>query len=173
MVETMKSEAMVETMMTVAKESAREAFDTMVFMPVTCLENRLVENGFPLGSVSSTVGLSGDNICGAVSLLFSTEIAMSVFRSMMMMEDGADVNVSEVRDAIGELGNMVAGGAKARLQDMGVDLSIGLPTVVEGENHHLSNPGDAICRVVPMETAKGMFYMQVSVSNARKARGGG
>ncbi len=173
MAETVKSEAMVDVMLTVAIESAREAFETMAFMPVTCLESKLAGERFPLGAISSTVGLSGDGICGAVSLLFSKDIAMAVFRSMMMMEDTAEVNMSEVRDAIGELGNMVAGGAKARLQDTGVDLAIGLPTVVEGENHHLSNPGDAVCRVVPMETAKGLFHMQISVSNARKARGGG
>jgi chemotaxis protein CheX len=172
MAETMTNEAMVDVMLNVAKESAREAFETMAFMPVTCLENKPAGDRFPIASVSSTVGLSGDGVCGAVSLLFSKDMAMAVFRSMMMMEDAAEVNMSEVRDAIGELGNMVAGGAKARLQDTGVDMAIGLPTVVEGENHHLSNPGDAVCRVVPMETAKGLFHMQVSVSNVRKPQGG-
>jgi len=170
MTETRQEDALLENMLAVARESAREAFETMAFMPVECGEDKPVTDEFPVGALSSTVGLSGDGVCGAVSLIFSNEMAAGVFRSMMMMEDGAAVNMHEVRDAIGELGNMVAGGAKARLQDKGVDLVIGLPTVVEGEKHHLSNSGDAVSRVVPLQTAKGLFCMQVSVT-ARRARG--
>lgn len=81
---------------------------------------------------------------------------------MMMSEDEPNDD-GELKDMVGELANMVAGGAKAALQGQGIHFVIGLPTVVVGENHYLNSPEIAASRVVEMTIDAGTFYMELAV----------
>ena len=143
-------------------ESVRQTFETMVFMPVTFGEKMPKGKGTPTGSISGTISLNGDDQNGLLSLIFPMPLAKSIFRAMMGMQESDAVADEEVNDVVGELSNMVAGGAKSRLQEMGINFKIGLPTVVVGENHYLEPPKDTQNIVVVVKAEKGDFYLELS-----------
>lgn len=145
-------------------ESIGQTFETMVFLPVQCGTPEQVSDGGPLSDVSATIGMSGSAFSSIVALAFPRAVAEAVFRSMMMMGDGDQVEMSELKDAVGELANMVAGGAKATLQNEGMDCSLGLPTVISGDSHQLQSPADAAVCLVPVSTDKGRFYIRIAVA---------
>ena len=144
-------------------DSALATFETMVFMqiqPGAVSEKRA---GEPLGGISSTISLTGEGDRNALlSLLFPMPLARNIFRSMMGMTEEDPVEDNEINDVVGELANMVAGGAKSSLQNKGVNFKLGLPTVAVGEQHHLEGPKQAETQVVEVNTDGGVFYMELS-----------
>jgi len=89
--------------------SAISAFDTML----GCKLNRgtpYVKNGSqPEHEVSGVIGLSG-KARGTVVLSLSREAALNA-TAVLLQERPAEIN-SDVTDAVGELTNIIAGGAK-------------------------------------------------------------
>ncbi|MFH0879484.1 MAG: chemotaxis protein CheX [Lentisphaerota bacterium] len=152
----------VTKLLSAFQESATTTFETMVFLPVLAGTPESKNKGGPTGYISGTISLASDDQSGTLSLIFPMDLAKAIFRSMMGMQDADAVAEGEVHDVVGELANMVAGGAKSRLQDIGFNFKIGLPTVVVGENHYLEPPRNVQTMVMPMNTSKGMFYLELS-----------
>jgi len=63
-------------------------------------------------------------------------------------------------DAIGELANMIAGGAKTQLGSLA---SITVPRVVIGSGHVLARLSDVPCIVIPCKTPVGNFAVEVNI----------
>ena len=89
-------------------------------------------------------------------------LATQIFRAMMGLDGNAPVNSQEINDVVGELANMVAGGAKSKLQEQNVHFKIGLPTVVVGENHYIEPPKNVNTIVVPFAIQEGYFHIELS-----------
>lgn len=144
-------------------DSVQHAFKTMVFMNASCGD--LLQSGLdtPRADISGTIGLSGSSCCGILAVAFKMEMARKVFRSMTM-EEGVEVHAEELKDAVGELANIIAGGAKTRLQNEGFDCNLGLPTVVIGMDHRLESPADASVCIIPVSTENGSFFMKLAVA---------
>lgn len=143
-------------------QSAKEVFETMVFMPLAAGKESPKAKGWPSGYISGTISLTNEDFSGNASLILSLPLATRVFRSMMGMDDSAPVNSQEINDVVGELTNMVAGGAKSKLQEQNVHFKIGLPTVVVGENHHIEPPKNVETLVVPLAIPEGEFFLELS-----------
>lgn len=153
----------IPDLLRIVSSSTKDVFSTMVFMPVTPGESIEPDNHFEVtGFVSGTISLSNEDWTMNLSLLFNNELSLVVFRAMMGMEPDAQVNQSEVIDVVGELANMVAGGTKTNLQAMGVNVKIGLPTVVVGECHRITPPRNVHTHIVPMNADNGVFYVEIS-----------
>ncbi len=149
-------------------ESTRQAFETMVFLPTTAGEPVFDAEVRPKGDFSGTIGvtgsiaLTGDNLRGNLSLIFPDGMAANLFRAMTMMGPDDPVNPQEVVDAVGELANMCAGGAKASMQEIGVNFMISLPSVVSGHEHSLARMAGCATCLVPLRNDQGEFHMEIS-----------
>jgi chemotaxis protein CheX len=66
-----------------------------------------------------------------------------------------------VKDAVGELANMVAGGAKRALAEAGYELRISIPSVIVGPGHTISRPTGIPCFEIPFETEAGPFSVEL------------
>jgi chemotaxis protein CheX len=53
-------------------------------------------------------------------------------RALLGMGPDEDVSLDDVRDAVGEIANMVAGGVKTRITARGIPVQIGLPIFIHG-----------------------------------------
>lgn len=106
--------------------------------------------------ISGVIGLSG-KASGTVVINLSTEVALKA-ASAMLMEEMTEVN-SDVLDAVGELANVIAGQAKAELEEY--DLSVSLPNVVTGEGHEIRFPSSAPPLAVPFNTDFGPLRLEV------------
>lgn len=75
--------------------------------------------------------------------IFSTaEGSIAVARALLGMEPGDAISSTEIADAIGEVANIVAGGAKKRMSDI-PNIKLGLPIyfrgdIEQGENFDVS-----------------------------------
>lgn len=158
-------------MLNAVSRSIENTFEQMVFAPVSVGEPMNKIDGNPTGCISGTIGLTGNHISSPadlrakLSLIFSEELAICVFRGMMMMDETTPVEMAELRDVVGELTNMTAGGAKTLLSDDGFKLLLSLPTVAVGHDHYLGAPsGIAFSKVVPVTFKESLFYFEISVS---------
>ena len=114
------------------------------------------KNGFqPEFEISGIIGFSG-NAAGTVVLSFSRQVAFAA-TGAMTGEEPADLS-AEVTDVVGELTNMVAGGAKAKLEELA--MSVSLPSVVVGKNHSIAYPSSVQPIYVPFDSSMGPFSVE-------------
>lgn len=138
--------------------SISNTFETMCRMKVSMGKPELKKDGCPLSDISGVIGFSGD-AAGSVVLHFSFETASKIATAFAGIE--IDQNHEDFADAIGELANMVAGGAKA--QFAGLNVSISLPNVVAGRDHSVSAPKNAPRIVIPCSTDVGTFQVEIGM----------
>lgn len=140
-------------------ESTKNVFQTMMQLTVR-VGKPTPQSAIPSHSsdVSGIIGMSGD-VVGVTILSFPMETAKAIvtkFVGMEMPEDSEDFG-----DAIGELVNMVTGGAKAKFE--GKDVSISCPSVVVGANHKVQQMSDATAISIPCSCDCGSFAVEVSI----------
>jgi chemotaxis protein CheX len=112
--------------------------------------------------VSGVVGITGQ-VKGFVVLSFSERAALHVVGGFLG-EPVAGVD-AQVSDAVGELANIVAGGAKRVLSEAGYDLTISIPTVIIGKSHVIARPTGIPCFEVPFETDAGPFGVELCLKS--------
>lgn len=118
-----------------------------------------VKNGAqPAHEVSGIIGLSGKAV-GTVVLSLSREAAMRATQALLG-ERPHDLN-SDVVDAVGELTNMIAGGAKAQLEQF--SMSVSLPTVITGKCHAIEFPTRVTPICIPFECELGDVTVEVGL----------
>ena len=130
----------------------------MCSLKVTIGEPELKTGDEPLTDVSSVIGFSGD-AAGSVVLNFSFDTASKVasaFAGTEITQDHPDF-----ADAVGELANMVAGGAKCQFD--GLNIMISLPNVIVGRNHNVSPSKNTPRLVIPCITDVGTFQVEVGM----------
>lgn len=118
-------------------ESTACVFNTMLDCPVTRKSLALKTKAAPTHEVSAIIGLSGKHIG---SLVFSLSLPVALKCTERLLLASFTEVCPEVVDAVGELSNMIAGGAKAQMPHL--NLSLGLPNVVVGKNQQIFFPGE-------------------------------
>lgn len=139
--------------------SLANAFDTMLSCPVHRGKLAFKSAETPVFEVSGVIGLSGQAV-GTVVLSLSREVAIKAASTMLMM-DATELN-SDVVDAVGELTNMVAGAAKAELEEL--KLSISLPNVIIGVGHEVHFPSNVTPICVPFTCEWGPLAIEVGMA---------
>jgi chemotaxis protein CheX len=143
--------------------SLDNAFMTMLDCKVQRGQPALKDDQWPKNEISGVIGLSGKAI-GTVVLSLSKEVALHAASHMLMCEC-TEIN-EEVVDAVGELTNMVAGAAKAELEEL--HMSVSLPNVITGRNHVIRFPSDVQPIYVPFTSKWGNLTLEVGLSPVKE-----
>jgi chemotaxis protein CheX len=144
-------------------EAAYSVFSTML----SCSLQR--QAPFILGDrdvdfeISGCVGLSGKAM-GTVVLSLHREVALSAAAAMLGTRP--KTIDADVVDAIGELTNMIAGSAKARLEQYAMSLS--LPNVIVGPHHMIKFPSHSTPICIPFECEWGSLCLTVGLVETPK-----
>lgn len=102
------------------------------------------------GAVRGTAGLS---------LPMETGLAMAGH----LLETEVETMDATVSDTIGELVNIIAGSAKAKLSEqVGETLELSLPVVLYGDDFNVYSPSKAIWLEVPFKCDLGSFSLRLS-----------
>ncbi|HEV2971595.1 MAG TPA: chemotaxis protein CheX [Pirellulales bacterium] len=137
--------------------SITKVFSTMLNSELTRGKIYLKDHHCPEHEISGIIGLSG-KAAGTVVLSLNRQAALSAAEAMLG-ERPLEIN-AEVRDAVGELANMVAGGAKAQLEQFNMSLTI--PTVITGKfSVQFPSKIPPIC--VPFESEWGSLTLEVGL----------
>ena len=135
--------------------STISVFDTMLGCKLSRKDPYVKGSPSPEHEISGIIGLSG-KAKGTVVLSLSEEAALKA-ASAMMGEPVEELN-ADVIDAVGEMTNMIAGGAKAQLEKLEMNLSI--PNVITGKGHTVEFPRDATPICIPFECPWGLVTVE-------------
>ena len=145
--------------------SIQNVFSTMLQLPVDINEPRVKQGNTATHDVSGIIGMSGD-VVGTIVLSFPRETAERVVALFCGEQYGVDS--PDFADAIGELVNMVSGGAKAQFPDK-KKVSISVPSVVIGQGHKVASQSDAPCVLLPCTTDCGELTIEIAIRTADQA----
>lgn len=147
--------------------SIKAVFATMIKIDVTICRPHVKTSPAPNFDVSGIIGLSGDLI-GSIVVSFQLAAAASIVSKFSGME--LDPKGPDFPDAVGELANMIAGGAK---KAFGGAANITVPSVVIGPGHTVARLTDVPCIVIPCETPVGNFAVEVSIKRVGSSASAG
>jgi chemotaxis protein CheX len=113
------------------------------------------------GDISGIIGFAGKDVHGSVALSFPQETALKIYS--LMVGDVATKISNDVQDTVGELANIVAGGAKTEFDKQGMAFHISIPTVVVGQNHTIIHKGNTPVVLLPFRLESLEFVMEISL----------
>ncbi|CCO23682.1 chemotaxis protein CheX [Maridesulfovibrio hydrothermalis] len=133
---------------------------TMMAMVTPTAGKPFVKKGnVATGDVTGIVGFTG-NVSGSVSISFEKNCAVQIVKNMLG-DDIQDI-LQDVKDAVGEITNMVSGQARAGLTEMGYQLQGSTPTVIMGDNHTIAHMTAGPVMAIPFTTEHGNFTIEFS-----------
>lgn len=143
-------------------ESVKDLFDTMLRCGVRLGTPSLSDKSKVAddSDVMALIGLTGP-AKGTVALTFPKSTALSAVHRFSGMES-TEIDDSAV-DAMAELVNIIAGGAKARLHEgTGAQFVLGLPTVITGQHFRVSYNSMTRWLDIPFSSDLGAFNLRVA-----------
>jgi len=152
-------------------EAAVNVLQTMAFTE-TQVGTPFFKGKTPLsqGDVTGIVGLTG-NKHGSLAVSFSEAAILQVV-SNMFGEACKEMN-DDVRDAVGEITNMICGNARRILAEQGHPLQAAIPTVIDGKGHKICHPFPGPVLVIPFVVGEeGRCFLEVCLaeSDTRQVR---
>lgn len=122
------------------------------------------ENGAH-GDVSGIIGITGPTN-GSMSLSFSRNCILKIVAGMLGEEIAEMTEITnDIKDAVGELTNIISGDARNELGQKGYQFQIALPSVITGLNHEIWHNCNAPTIAIPFDTEAGPFMVEVSFEN--------
>jgi chemotaxis protein CheX len=115
------------------------------------------------GDVSGLIGMVGPQTKGSLSITFEANLALEIMERMLG-ERPSKIN-EEVTDMVGEITNMVAGGAKNLLGDKGYEFDMATPLVVSGKDHTITHQCDGPKVLMPFTSDFGNAYIEICFDN--------
>lgn len=140
-----------------------EIFQTMLMMDVTPdlpLSERTRSYNC---SVSGMVGMAG-SYRGMVAIHAPDSVAMAITSSFLGLEV-EEIN-GDVKDAFGELANMLAGNIKMMLSSGGRDIQLSIPSTICGQEYHIDWPPGSDGVMVPFATTAGNFLVELRLQKS-------
>ena len=128
----------------------------------------LKKDGLANGDVSGIIGLTGD-VTGSMALSFSEKSILKIV-SNMLGEDITEIN-GDIKDAVGEITNMISGVARKELERIGLTVLAAIPTVVSGKSHSITHVLNGPSIIIPFEIADGPFVIDICINTMDRKKG--
>lgn len=139
-------------------ESTLNVISTMAMIECKPGKPGLKKGKDPLGDVTGVIGMAGEKVTGSMAIIFPSACATRIVSSMLG-EEFTEVN-DDVLDCVGELTNMISGGAKAKLGEMGYKFEMATPSMITGVGHSVYHKTSGPIIVLPFQIAEGDFYLE-------------
>ena len=139
--------------------SVANVLSTMAMLEVTPGKPSIKSDTSSRGDVSGIIGMTTTTINGSMAITFPANVAFEI-ANRMLGEKVTEINET-VTDLVGELTNMVVGGAKGLLQEKGYDIGMATPVVVTGKDHEVIHKAQGQNILMPFNSEPGTFYVEV------------
>ena len=139
-------------------ETTEEVFSTMIFMDITA-EPPLQQVKQTLGChVSAMIGLTGD-FSAMLGIHCPETVGIAIASAMLDME----INKidADVKDALGEIANMVAGGLKEKFSTENKELELAIPTAISGKSYSIASSTKSNRIIIPFNVEQGQFFIEM------------
>jgi chemotaxis protein CheX len=143
-------------------EATQEIFQSMLMTEVSPGKPLMERRHAFRDSVSGMVGLAGQ--CrGMLAIHMPNILAMNITGKFLFM-DVEEVN-EDVKDAIGELANMLAGSVKSMLTETGSGLKLAIPSAISGAEYEVECLAESDGVVLPFHMEEGEFLVECFLQN--------
>lgn len=112
------------------------------------------------GDVSGLIAVKGE-VEGSISITFTAKCILAVV-SAMFSEEITEIN-NDVKDAAGEITNMIAGRINTKLAEMGKKCRAEMKEVRLEKNHPLEHVPERQVFSIPFEAPSGSFSIEICV----------
>ena len=140
--------------------SMLNVMSTMAQMELTPEKPKLKKNEVAMGDVSGLIGMVSDQAKGSLSITFEGSLALATMKGMV--GEGPDEINEEITDLVGEITNMVTGGAKRMLSEKGIEFNMATPMVVSGKDHTIHHKAEGPVVIIPLSSPHGKAYIEFS-----------
>ena len=139
--------------------SLLDVMGTMAQTTLTPGQAQLKKDEKAQGDVSGIIGMVGPQTRGSLAITFEKGLALKVYERML--GDTAEEIGDEVTDMVGEITNMVTGGAKRILGEQGYEFEMATPAVVSGMNHSITHKVHGPRLLMPFTSDAGRAYIEI------------
>jgi len=142
-------------------KATKNVIETMAFTELVDQTPFIKEDKKTFGELTGMIGMAGDNVHGNMIISFKKDCILSIVSNMLgeKFEEVSD----DVIDAVGEITNMICGGAKTGLAEKGMKIDMALPITIKGEGVEMSQVTDAPILCIPFETPNGQFVVEANL----------
>ena len=142
--------------------AAKNVLETMAQVKVISQKPHLKAGTSSYGVVTGIIGMTSEQITGSMIVSFSEKCILKIVANMLMEEVKEKID-DEVVDAVGELTNMICGGAKAQLAKLDLKFALATPTMVVGKGVEISFYSKSPTIVIPFATEDGSFVVEANL----------
>ena len=137
---------------------AEDIFTTMLMMKIDGSAVDKNTTATIQSNITSILGLGGD-VRGTLYVHFPEKTATAITPSFLGMEvDSID---EDVKDAVGEIANMMAGGIKIFLSSHDIQTELAIPSTVIGNSYRTSRAANIERVLVPFSCSAGPFWVEL------------
>jgi chemotaxis protein CheX len=140
--------------------SLLDVLKTMASMELEPQKARVKKDEIAYGDVSGLIGMVGNKTKGSMSITFEEPLALQIMHNMLG-EKASSIN-EQVSDMVGEITNMVTGGAKRILAESGFEFDMATPIVVSGKGHTIRHKCEGPIITMPFSSQWGKAYIEIS-----------
>ncbi|OGR26898.1 MAG: hypothetical protein A2277_17715 [Desulfobacterales bacterium RIFOXYA12_FULL_46_15] len=141
-------------------EGTLHILDTTAFVKVKPETPFLKKSRNSLGDISGYLEISGD-LTGSAAVSFSEKSILGIV-SAMFGEDMTQIN-DEIKDAVGEISNMVAGQVTTKIAELNKKVKVKFKEIIMGQDKLIPHiDGAKYVLALPFRTTKGKVVIEVS-----------
>lgn len=144
--------------------ATKNVLETMCQTPSVAKKPELKKNKQTYGDVTGIIGMASEEVQGCMILSFHEKCIINIVASMLMEDPKTGID-DEIVDAVGELTNMICGGAKAALAKLDHKFDLATPTMITGQGVEISTLSDNPTIVIPFQTDFGDFVIEANLSD--------
>ena len=137
--------------------AAVEVFEMMVGAPLSPCDEATVPR---VADYTAMIGLAGD-LCGVLSFRCSNSSAEKIAGKMLGTDESTSAEC--IRDALGEICNMVAGSFKAQVSDVAIQCMLSVPMVVSGKDYEMYPLADGLRIQVSKSFEEALIWMTLDL----------
>jgi chemotaxis protein CheX len=145
-------------------EGTISVLKTMAFVEPKAGAAYLKKDDLAHGDISGIIGMTGA-VRGSLALSFSESCILKIV-SNMLGEDLKEIN-GDIKDAVGEITNMISGVARKKLEAGGLTISAAIPTVVSGKNHSIIHVMGGPSIIIPFVIDAGPFVVDICLGESK------
>lgn len=119
----------------------------------------LKKDKVPPGDVTGIISMQSSRTKGTLAISFSERVILQIAQRMLG-ETFTSID-KDIADLVGEITNIVCGGAKQLLEQKGFNFDLARPTVIIGKAQEVCHTVKAPVIVIPFTTEAGEFYVEV------------
>jgi len=116
-------------------------------------------------SITGLMGMASKKAKASIALTFTEPVILEIANNMLPESKHAIDGI--VIDLVGELANMVMGGAKRYLEEEGYSFNLALPTIIMGSEYLIAHRTNAPIIMVPFKTRTGEFFIELSYEHIK------